>query len=179
MDTYIALLRGINVGGNKKIKMADLRALYDSLGFESVQTLLQSGNVIFKSASGDDLAQRIETAIQARFGFESRIIIRTATQWQDIISNHPFTDTQLDEPRKLQIVFMLEALESIEPLRNAHNAHNGTEIIHHSRQELYIVYPNGMGRSKLSNNLIERKLETVTTGRNWNTVNKILAACQA
>lgn len=155
--------------------MADLRALFESLGFESVQTLLQSGNVIFKSASGDDLAQRIETAIQARFGFESRIIIRTATQWQDIISNHPFTDTQLDEPRKLQLVFMLDALESIEPLRNAHD---DAEIIHHRGQELYIVYPNGMGRSKLSNNLIERKLKIITTGRNWNTVNKILAACQ-
>jgi uncharacterized protein (DUF1697 family) len=178
MTTLISLLRGINVGGNKKIRMAQLQALYESLGFTSVRTLLQSGNVIFDSASADtdQVTASIETSIQHQFGFEVQIIIRTAAEWQSIVTHHPFSAEQLTEPGKILVTFLQQAPEDA-PLAALRTAHTGPEIIHSHARELYIFYPDGMGRSKLDNGLIERRLGCAATGRNWNTVNKILALC--
>lgn len=178
MTTLVSLLRGINVGGNRKIRMAELQALYESLGFTSVRTLLQSGNVIFDSASADtdQVATTIETGIQHQFGFEVRVIIRTADDWQSVVTHHPFSAEQLAEPGKILVTFLHQAPDDA-ALAALRTAQPGPEIIHSHARELYIFYPDGMGRSKLDNSLIERRLGCAATGRNWNTVNKILALC--
>jgi len=173
---FIVLLRGINVGGNKRIKMADLKVLFESIGFSSVQTLLQSGNVILESEISDStaLAHQLEAVIQKHFGFESKIILRTADQWKDVILRHPFSAEQLSEPSKILVTFLRDSPtpESIAALMSAHT---GIEQLYVSGHECYGYFPEGLGRTKLDNGLIERKLKTMGTGRNWNTVSKLLA----
>jgi uncharacterized protein (DUF1697 family) len=180
MPVLISLLRGINVGGNKKIRMADLKDLYASLGFTNVHTLLQSGNVVFESESAavDDIADQIESAIEERFGFVSRIMMRTAGEIESVIKSHPFTDEQIAEPSKILVMFLHEppAEENVQQLRAAHQ---GPEIFHILGRELYAFYPDGMGRSKLDNVLIERKLKVRGTGRNWNTTHKLHELAQS
>ncbi len=175
MSIFISLLRGINVGGNKKIKMAELKSLYESLGLSNVKTLLQSGNVVFESENTDasQVAHQIEAGIQKNFGFESKIIIRTKEQWQATIAQHPFSTVQLEQPSKVLVMFLQNTPDE-QSLKALIQAHTGTEVIHGSGQELYIFYTDGMGNSKLDTGFIERKLKITATGRNWNTVNKIL-----
>ena len=174
MLVLISLLRGINVGGNKKIRMADLKDLYESLGFTKVKTLLQSGNVVFESQThdSDKLTGQIETAIEEHFGFQVRIIMRTGADLKAIIERNPFSDKALAEPSKLLVVFLLEELDASK-LDAAMEAYEGPEQLHLKGRELYIFYPEGMGRSKLDRTL--GKVKMVNTGRNWNTVNKLLA----
>lgn len=176
MPVYISLLRGINVGGNKKIKMAELKTLYEALGFSRVQTLLQSGNALFEGPEADPetLAAQIEAGIERQFGFHASVIMRTAEEWQGVIARHPFSAEQLSDPQKLLITFLQQepAAAALETLRQAHS---GPETIHNSGRELYIHYPEGMGRSKLDHSLIERKLKITGSGRNWNTVSKLAA----
>lgn len=172
---YICLLRGINVGGNKRIKMADLRNLLDSIGLEKIQTILQSGNVVFESdeSERESLAEKIESAIHEKYGFEVIIILRTASEWQSIIDKKPEYDTEVAGNR-----LALVCLQSIPLPENKialMEAHDGDEIIHFLDKELFIHYTNGMGKSKLSNAVLERKLKIATTARNWNTVLKLQA----
>ncbi len=174
MPVFISLLRGINVGGNKKIKMADLKDLYASLGFTKVKTLLQSGNVVFESETrdSDQLAQQIETAIEGHFGFQVRIIMRTAAELKSIIERNPFSEKALAEPSKLLVMFLLEQLDASK-LEAVMESYEGPEQLHLKGRELHIFYPEGMGRSKLDRTL--GKVKMVNTGRNWNTVTKLLA----
>ena len=175
MPIIISLLRGINVGGNKKIKMADLRDLYTSLGFQNTQTLLNSGNALFETDISDmsSIQQTIEDTIQSTFGFEVEIILRTPADLEAIIANHPFTDEQLNDPAKIAIVYMDRTPddEAIDDLRDNNPGH---EEIHAGGRELFIFYPDGMGRSKLDHNRIQRTLKVTATVRNWNTTNKLL-----
>ncbi|MBZ0306624.1 MAG: DUF1697 domain-containing protein, partial [Anaerolineae bacterium] len=142
MPVYISLLRGINVGGHKKIKMADLRALVESLGFTHTQTLLQSGNILFESDPSDpvQLAQQLENAVEAHFGFSSHIIIRTPAEMNEVMERNPFSTEQETDPSKLLVMF-LSALPDAEAIANFMQAHTGSEKIHASGQELYLYYP--------------------------------------
>lgn len=175
MAIYISLLRGINVGGNKIIKMEALRALYEALGFGNVTTLLQSGNVVFTSEQADAavLGAQIEAGIVAAFGFESKIILRTAEQWRLIIDTHPFSAAQLAEPSKILVSFLSAAPQPgvVDALLATYG---GAESVYERGKELYIYYPDGMGRSKLDQVLSDRKLGITQTGRNWNTVGKLM-----
>lgn len=175
MPVFVSLLRGINVGGHKKIKMAELRALYEALGLTNVNTLLQSGNVVFETEEldPDQVGDQIAQDIQQHFGFECAVIIRARDEWHTIINNHPFSDAELANPRKLLVTF-LQSEPDTHAIEKLFEAHIGPETIHADGKELYIHYPHGMGRSKLNNNFIERYLQIIATGRNWNTVNKVL-----
>jgi uncharacterized protein (DUF1697 family) len=175
MSVFISLLRGINVGGNKKIAMADLRDLYESLGLAGARTLLQSGNVVFR-ADGESaaLTGRIEAAIEARFGFHVAVLMRTRDDLDGIITEQPFSAGQLAEPSKVAVAFLAETPNAA-ALATLNEDHDGPEIIHSQGQELYIYYTEGMGRSKLTNNFIENRLNTTSTVRNWNTINKLQA----
>ena len=168
MPIIISLLRGINVGGNKKIKMADLRDLYTSLGFKNTKTLLQSGNAIFETDNTDMTAiqQTIEEGIQAKFGFEVTIILRTAAQLKAIVANHPYTDEQLNDPAKIAVVY-LDRTPDDEAVNDLRDNNPGKEDIHANGQELYLFYPDGMGRSKLDHNRIQRALNVSATARNY------------
>ena len=175
MPIAISLLRGINVGGRKKIKMADLRALYASLGFRNVRSLLQTGNVIFQTDETDlaRVKERLETGIDAAFGFEVKVIMRSPAAFKTIFKRHLFTDEQLDEPRKIAVVFLPDApsLEAVEDLRRSNS---GREFIQADGSELFVFYTDGQARSKLDNSRIERALGLHSTARNWNTCNRLL-----
>jgi uncharacterized protein (DUF1697 family) len=175
MPITIALLRGINIGG-KRMKMADLRDMFEDIGFPNAKTLLQTGNVVFETELSDrqEMVERIEAGIIAKFGFDSKIIIRTRDELQQVFENSPFSAAQQTEPKKMAVIFLSEIpeAESIEVLMQAHG---GPESVTVQGQEVYAFYPEGMGRSKLDNKLIEKSLKVSGTARNWNTVTKLVA----
>ena len=175
MPIYVSLLRGINVGGNKKIKMADLRALYGELGFKGTKTILQSGNVVFETDLTDSaqIAQQIEAAIEAQYGFHSKIIMRSAVEFQAVANKNPYADNSDFDPAKMLVMFLSD-VPTTDALQNLKEAHTGPETIEHGGRELYLYYPEGIARSKLDNNFIDKRLKQIGTGRNWKTVNRIL-----
>jgi uncharacterized protein (DUF1697 family) len=175
MARYIVLLRGINVGGNKRIKMAELRDALSVVGLEDSKTLLQSGNVVVDSnADTPALVDIVETTIESTFGFQSTVIVRTADEFRSLLADHPFTSGQIEDPRFAHVGFCRD-----EPDRDGfealQEAHEGPEEMKLVRRELFVYYPEGSGRSKLTNSVIEKHLGTPTTSRNWNTVEKLAA----
>lgn len=174
MTAYVSLFRGINVGGHQKIRMVDLKELHESLGLQNVATYIQSGNVVFTSDDADAavLANRIEDAFAQKFGFRSSVMVRTATQLDEIIKSNPFRNQPAKEPKWVLVLFLAShpASTAEEDLRQAYS---GPEEFYVIGQEMYIYYPEGMGRSKLTDALLKKKLQTTGTGRNWNTVLKL------
>ena len=173
MATYVALLRAINVAGHQMIAMSALRESIAALGFEDVQTILQSGNVILrgKTASTASIEKRLATI------FPTDFFVRTEAEWSALIARNPFTREAKDDPARLVAMCLRDApsKDSIAALREAIRGREYLEV--HGR-EAYIAYPDGQGRSKLTNALIEKKLATRGTARNWNTVLRIAAAAE-
>lgn len=171
---YIALLRGINIGRNKRIKMADLVKILESLGFKNVKTYLQSGNVIFEHDSSDilEIAGSIERKISEAFSFSVDVIIRTMDELENIVKGNPFIKEPDIELDKLHVTFLADipdqkAVLNLD-LKVAEN--EKFEII---GREVYLYCPNGYARTKLKNDVFERKLNTTATTRNWKTTNKL------
>lgn len=175
MTVAISMLRGINVGGHKSIKMESLRAIYESLGLRDAQTYVQSGNVVFRTAARDlaSLAKRIESEIERTFGFRPAVIIRKPSELRETIRRNPFAKRSGLEPGKLVVTF-LAADPSPEARVKMLSLKTDPEELRMEGREVFVYYPNGMGRSKLSPALIEKTLKTPGTGRNWNTVTKLL-----
>jgi len=171
MTTYISLLRGINVGGNKKIRMAELKALYESLGFSSVTTYVQSGNVVFDADAADDsaLSARIEAAIGEHFGFDVTVLLRTADDLRQILDNNPFPGA---EAKYLHVLFLSAAPDPGAVAALDVPAANGEDWLLAGR-EIYLHYPNGSGRSKMTGAFFERGLGLAGSARNWNSVNAL------
>lgn len=171
MTTFVSLFRGINVGGNKAVRMDALKALHESLGFKDVVTYIQSGNVVFSNedANPAQLARHIEDAFAANFCFRSNVVVRTSAELQEIIANNPFQNQPSKEAKWVLVLFLASRPEAT-ALEDLRKAYSGPEAYYLIGQELYIYYPVGMGRSKLTLPLIEKKLKTSGTGRNWNTV---------
>jgi uncharacterized protein (DUF1697 family) len=171
----IAFLRGINVGGHHMIKMDELRKLLVSLKLKDPQTYLQSGNVIFETAERDEgkLAKRIENAIEHAFGFRPAVILRTAAEIQDAVARNPFAGRADIEPNKLLVVFLADE-PTPDALATARLIKADPEELHIDGREAFIYYAAGMARPKLSWPAVERALKTSGTGRNWNTVTKLL-----
>ena len=176
MPVVISMLRGVNVGGHNKIKMDALRALYESLKFTGCQTHIQSGNVIFKTTERNlsKLTSQIQTAIERSFGFRPDVILRTADELRDVIARNPFAKRRGIEPGKLLVTFLASA-PTAEARDNLLKLKTDPEELRIDGSELYTYYPNGIGHSKLSWPLIERTLKVSGTGRNWNSVIKMLA----
>src|SRR6266851_4611150 len=175
MAVIISMLRGINVGGHNKIKMDALRALYESLKLQDAQTHVQSGNVIFRSDERDiaRLTKRIEEGIERKFGFRPSVILRTVAEMKDVIARNPFAKRRGIEPGKLLVSFLAsdpgeEGREKVRQMKC------DPEEMRIERRELYIYFPNGMGRSKLPWAGMDKMLKTPGTGRNWNSVTKML-----
>ena len=174
MTTHIALLRGINVGGQRPITMSSLRDLLTELGFGDAQSLLQSGNLVFRSTArtGAELENLLETEAAKRLNLHADFFVRTAKEWKSIVAHNPFRDEAERDPGHLLVVFLKNApsLKGVEALQAAIK---GPEIIRADGKHAYIIYPIGIGRSRLTNTVIEKKLCTRGTGRNWNTVLKL------
>lgn len=179
MPIVISMLRGVNVGGHNKIKMDALRALYESLKFTGCQTFIQSGNVIFKTKERNlaKLTSQIQTAIERSFGFRPDVILRTSDELRDAIARNPFAKRRGIEPGKLLVTFLASA-PAAQARDNLLKLKTDPEELRIDGRELYIYFPDGMGRSKLWP-LIERTLKVSGTGRNWNSVTKMLAIADA
>lgn len=177
MQTYVALLRAINVGGHGKVAMSELRDAIASAGFEDVRTILQTGNVVFRSkaSSTGAMEKRLASVAAEKCGVTTEFFVRTAVEWSSIIERNPFTREAIDDPQRLIVMPLRDApsMDAIEALRAAIR---GRERVDVNGREAYFVYPDGMGTSKLTNTVIEKKLATRATARNWNTVMKIQAA---
>lgn len=180
MTTYVALLRAINVGGTKPIGMADLRGFFGELGFEDVRSLLQTGNVVFRGTAntGATLERLLESEAAQRFGLSTTFVVRTAKEWAALVATNPFPKEAASDPSHL-VVLLLKDAPPAPSVKALQAAIQGPEIIRLVAKQLYVVYPDGIGRSKLTNKLIEKALGTTGTGRNWNTVLKIAELARA
>ena len=171
---FVALLRGINVGGNKIIKMDALRTLCESLGLSEAQTLLQSGNVVFQSEekNREKLARRIEGGIEKKFRFEARVVVRSSVDLRRVIEKNPFKAGKTPNLSLLQVMF-LDGKPEAGAYADLRSSYKGSEEMHLVGEELFVYYCNGSGKSKLTNDLIQRKLQVAGTARNWNTIQKL------
>jgi len=173
MQTYISMLRGINVSGQKQIRMVDLKSLYESLGLMNVQTYVQSGNVIFGSPEQDaaKLTETIEAQIKETFGFSVPVLIRTANDFQRIIESHPFTQ---EDPIRVLVTFLHECPDQSKwnDLRLHKDKVDDFAL---GEQEIFLFCPGGYGTTKLSNTFFEKKLGVIATTRNWKTINALYA----
>jgi uncharacterized protein (DUF1697 family) len=174
MPVLISMLRGVNLGPHRRIKMEDLRAVYDSLHLRDVRTYVQSGNVVFKTADRNvqQLTVRLEKAIERAFGFHSDVIMRTTSEMKHVVERNPFAGRRGIEPGKLVVTFL--ASDPGEGARaHVRTIEIGPEELHIDGRELYVYFPNGQGRSKFPSAAIEKVLKT-GTARNWNSVTKLL-----
>jgi uncharacterized protein (DUF1697 family) len=179
MPIYISMLRGINVGGHKRIKMDKLRASFEALGFEQVKTYIQSGNVVFKGGklSTLKLSKRIEERILSDFGFSASVISRSSDEMAKTIEGNPFLKERGIDHEKLHVMFLSDAstpaaLEKLADLTEAPDQCQSCD------REIYFYLPNGVSQSVLMKSPVDRILAVVTTTRNWKTVNSLHQMCQ-
>lgn len=178
MDIFISMLRGINVSGQKKIIMADLKQLFEDMGFNKVQTYIQSGNVIYLTQEKNTIlvSQRIYEAIKLKYGFEVPVITLTNKELKDAALNNPYSATV--EIEKLAIAFLanvpgLDRTQAIDKEKYL------PDTFFIEGRNLYLHIESGFGRTKLSNNFFESKLKVVATTRNMKTVNKLIELSNA
>lgn len=174
MTVHIGLLRAVNLAGQSKVAMSDLRDLFATLGFGEVKTLLQSGNVVFESGKrvGNALEHYLESETEKRLGLKTDFLVRTATEWATIVAKNPFPEEARKDPSHLVVMFLRDAPDK-QSVAALQDAITGPEVVRAEGRQAYITYPAGIGRSRLTNILIEKRLGTRSTGRNWNTVLKL------
>ncbi len=175
MTTYISLLRGINVSGQKLIKMNALKTMYRQLNFQNIETYLQSGNVIFSDdkSNPSDLAATISSKIQEQFGFDVPVIVFKVDELKAIKEANPFKDDLRMDQQFLHVTFLASDPKIIDFELIAAKKSPGEEIVL-IKKAVYLYCPNGYRRTKLTNNFLETKLQVGATTRNWKTVNELL-----
>jgi uncharacterized protein (DUF1697 family) len=176
MPIHLALLRAVNVGGRNPLRMAELCALLIELGFVEVRSLLQTGNLVFRSKAeaptGAELEEFLEAQTAQRHNLRTDFFVRTDKEWKQVIANNPFREEAKRDPSHLLVIF-LKRIPSAKEAEQVQAAITGPEIVRVNGREVYIVYPAGIGRSRVTNAFVERKLGTRGTARNWNTVLKL------
>jgi len=179
--TYVSILRGINVSGQKKIKMADLTRLYERIELESVTAYIQSGNIIFSSEStnSSDLKSRIEVAIEEHYGFHVPVDIRTHRELKEIVNNCPFKEAEcLENYTKVLVSFLLSMPSEVDQLELLSLVKPPEKLVVQGKS-VFLFCPDGYGKSKLSNTFLEKKLGVSATTRNWKTVLKLYELSQS
>lgn len=170
MNRYIAFLRGINVGGHKKLKMADLKVMMEDLHFADVKTYIQSGNVVFNAKANDGLSEMISKEIEKQFGWEVPVLVKTSDEIAKILKNCSFEKTKMETS-----YFMLLATppktDLIDALRKI--SYPNEEFVL-TKECVYIYFENGLGNAKLNNNFFEKKLKVAATTRNYRTLLKLV-----
>jgi uncharacterized protein (DUF1697 family) len=174
MAVHLALLRAVNVGGRQPILMSELRDLLLTLGFVGVRSLLQSGNLVFRNNArkGTDLEGFLEQEAAKRLDLHTEFMVRTAEEWKRLVADNPFPEEAKRDPGHLVVMF-LKRVPSAKEAEALQAAITGPEIVSINGREAYIVYPSGIGRSRLTNTFVEKKIGTRGTARNWNTVLKL------
>jgi len=172
--TYVALLRGVNVGGRNNLSMKDLTAMFEHAGCEAGKTYIQSGNMVFKArpALAARIPDLISSEIAERFGYRVPVVVRTVEDLREIVSTNPFLSTGIDS-KWLYVAFLADLPESsrvaeLDPDRSPQDS-----FLVRGR-EVYMHCPNGIGRTKLTNEYFDSKLATTSTVRNWRTVLTLL-----
>jgi uncharacterized protein (DUF1697 family) len=179
MPTFLALLRGINVGGHRKVPMAGLRALATDLGFYDVQSYIQSGNLVFRAAGkAPAIEQRLEQAVEQRFLFHVDIVVRTSKQWQDCKAGNPFAAASEREPNGVMLALSKRPLLRDAGAQLQQRATAG-ERVQQLGDALWIHYAGGVAKSKLTPALLDRLAGSPVTARNWNTVQQLAAMAAA
>jgi uncharacterized protein (DUF1697 family) len=178
MTTYVALLRGINVGGNKMVAMAELRELLGAMGFADVTTLLQSGNVVLRAStkSAAKLEGLLEAEIEKHLKVNVDFHVRTSGEWQAIVDANPFAAEAKADPSHLLVTCFKRPLDHAN-VTALQAAITGREKLRADGRQLYMVFPDGIGTSKALT-LVDKKLNAKGTGRNWNTVLKLAELCR-
>ena len=173
---YVALLRAVNIAGHRQVGMADLRALLSRLGLAEPRSVLQSGNLVFRARarSSPQLERLLERETEKRLGLETDYFVRSAEEWKALVAQNPFRDAARRDPSHLAVQFLKDTVEAAS-VAALEAAIKGREVVRVQGRHLYAVYPDGFARTRLTNALIERKLGTRATGRNWNTVLKLAA----
>jgi uncharacterized protein (DUF1697 family) len=176
MTTHIALLRAVNLAGHNRVSMSDLCELAAALGLQDAKTLLQSGNLVFRSSvsSTEKLERLLQEAAAKELDVATDFFVRTAAEWKAVVAANPFPAEAKNDPGRL-IVMALRDAPSRAAVTTLQGAIKGREVVRAKGREAFITYPDGQGRSKLTIALIERKLGTRGTARNWNTVLKLAA----
>ncbi|PKJ54086.1 DUF1697 domain-containing protein [Bacillus sp. SN10] len=173
MTIYIALLRGINVGGHKVMKMVDLKQMFESIGLKQVKTYIQSGNIVFESEKDIDfLNKRIQSEIKNIFGFDVPVMLRTHAEFINIIKGCPYDAVSLLEAESIHVAFLANELSEIEKNQLLLQK-NETEDCYIDDNVVYLFFKNSIRNSKLMNQF--QKIHTPATVRNWRTVNKLKA----
>ncbi len=176
MEKYVAVLRGINVSGKRKIKMSDLRALLAQEGFENVKTYIQSGNVVFSSKASDtrELELQISKMIEKQYGFAVPVIVQEAAQIKEIMVQNPFLLENAENEHTLYVAFLSDEPAS-EAIKNIPPEQFLPDRFYIKGKHVFICYATRYSDSKLDNNFLEKKLKVTATTRNWKTI-KALAA---
>jgi uncharacterized protein (DUF1697 family) len=176
MNTYIVMLRGINLGSHFKIKMDDLKSSFEALGNKKVRTYIQSGNVIFESGQADiqKLSTIIKNKILTDFGFNVPVIMRNIDEMTKTAANNPYLKRNGLSIEKLHVTFLQELPDksTVEILKEISFLPDEFVV---EGKEIYLYCPGGYGKTKLNNNFFERKLKMEATTRNWKTVNELVA----
>ncbi len=171
----VAFLRAINVSATNKVTMADLRQFMTDLGFTGVTTLLQTGNVIFDARDQVDLETQLKAEAEIRLGLKTEFFVRSAEDIDKIVAENPFPREAIDDPSHLVVLFANREA-SVEGQENLQSWIKGREYFRCVGRNFYFVYPDNIGNSKLTIKVIERHLDCLVTGRNWNTMLKIQAS---
>lgn len=173
MKTYIALLRGINVSGQKKVPMAELKACLEELSYRNVRTYIQSGNVVFQKAdaSRTQLEKQIEDQLLARFGFQVPTLVKEPPELEYVLNHNPFLREGKD-PDRLYLTFLADT-PAAERVALLDEVDYSPEAFVLDGKNIFFFSPSGYGRAKMNNNFFEQKLKVDATTRNWRTVNRL------
>jgi uncharacterized protein (DUF1697 family) len=174
-QVYISLLRGINVGGNKLIKMQQLLKLYEALHFKNATSYLQSGNVLFTApiTNNNTIAAAISEQIKLAFNFEVKVLVYSLNTFKKIMKNNPFIHKTDADTKKIYITYFSNK-PSLMGIKEIENSKNENELIRITDNAAYIYFSEGYGNAKLNNNVLEKKLNVIATTRNWQTSLAIL-----
>lgn len=180
MAAYVALLRAVNLAGKNQISMADLRGIAEKVGLAEPRTLLNSGNLLFETRARGSAAleKLLETALSRELELVTPVVVRSVTEWRAAIEANPFPMEARKDPGKL-LLMPLKGKPVAANVAELVRAIVGPERVKAASSSLYLVYPDGVGKSKLTSALIEKKIGVSGTARNWNTVQKLLAQLEA
>jgi uncharacterized protein (DUF1697 family) len=175
MQTYISFIRGINIGGNKKVSMELLKEVYSSLGLSNVKTFGQSGNVVFEYSEGKSeiLSKKIEDKLKKDIGFEVSVLIRTKEELKKAIESNPFSAISKEELSKVCVAFLSD-IPSKDNLGEIEKIKDSSEKFVIAGKEIYLFFQKGYGRTKLTNNFFEKKLKVKSTTRTVNVIKKLV-----